>query len=376
VINMKNIDELLAAFHDIATHPGKQLKHYTDAGKKVVGYFPIFIPEEIIHAGGLIPMGLYGTQITPTIAGKYNPIFTCSIMRSCLELGMTGKYDGLSAVVMPMLCDTFRGMSSAWRSGVKNIPVVSFIHPQNRKDTDAKEFLADEYRALAKDLMEKTGREITEESLKESIGIYNQHTKVMNEFVAVANEHLDIISPVVRHEIMKSAHFLEKKEHTEMMSELIKALEFLPKHQWKGKKIILSGILAEPVEFLNIFVENKIAVVGDDLAQESQQYRTSIPLDIDPYASLAQQWLNRKGSSTIHEDKSSRADIIIDMAQKTGADGIAVCLMRFCDVEEYEYPFISEAAEKVGFPVLCLEIDQSTQNNEQSRTKVQSFAEN
>ena len=64
------------------------------------------------------------------------------------------------------------------------------------------------------------------------------------------------------------------------------------------------------------------------------------------------------------------------MAQKTGADGIAVCLMRFCDVEEYEYPFISEAAEKVGFPVLCLEIDQSTQNNEQSRTKVQSFSEN
>jgi len=373
---MKNIDELLAVFHDIATHPRKQLQHYIDAGKKVVGYFPIFVPEEIIHAGGLIPMGLYGTQITPTIAGKYNPIFTCSIMRSCLELGMTGKYDGLSAVVMPMLCDTFRGMSSAWRSGVKNIPVVSFIHPQNRKDSDAKEFLADEYRALAKDLMEKTGCEITEKSLRESIDVYNQHTKVMNEFLVLANEHLDIISPVVRHEIMKSAHFLEKKEHTEMMSELIKALELLPKHQWKGKKIILSGILAEPVEFLNIFVENKIAVVGDDLAQESQQYRTLIPLDMDPYASLAQQWLNRKGSSTIHEDKSSRADIIIDMAQKTGADGIAVCLMRFCDVEEYEYPFISEAAEKVGFPVLCLEIDQSTQNNEQSRTKVQSFAEN
>ena len=376
MINMKNIDELLAVFHDIATHPRKQLQHYIDTGKKVVGYFPIFVPEEIIHAGGLIPMGLYGTQITPTIAGKYNPIFTCSIMRSCLELGMTGKYDGLSAVVMPMLCDTFRGMSSAWRSGVANIPIVSFIHPQNRKDTYAKEFLADEYRALAKDLMEKTKCKITDDSLQESIGIYNQHMEIMNEFVTLANKHLDVISPVVRHEIMKSAHFVEKKEHTEMMKELIAALQVLPEYEWKDKKIILSGILAEPTDFLQIFTENKIAVVGDDLAQESQQYRTPIPVENDPYAGLAQQWLDRKGCSTIHEEKSSRADIIIDMAQKNGADGVAVCLMRFCDVEEYEYPFISEAAEKVGFPVLCLEIDQSTQNNEQSRTKVQSFAEN
>jgi benzoyl-CoA reductase/2-hydroxyglutaryl-CoA dehydratase subunit BcrC/BadD/HgdB len=49
--------------------------------------------------------------------------------------------------------------------------------------------------------------------------------------------------------------------------------------------------------------------------------------------------------------------------------------MKFCDVEEYEYPLIAKAAEAAGLATLCLEIDQSTQDNEQSRTKIQSFAE-
>ena len=56
-----------------------------------------------------------------------------------------------------MLCDTFRGMSAAWRSGVKDIPLVSFIHPQNRTDSDAFSFLVEEYRAAAKKLEERAG---------------------------------------------------------------------------------------------------------------------------------------------------------------------------------------------------------------------------
>ena len=89
---MKNIDELLAAFHDIATHPGKQLKHYTDAGKKVVGYFPIFVPEEIIHVGHtstmpLIPEIVDSVNIPVIAAGG---IFDGRGMCAAFALGAEG----------------------------------------------------------------------------------------------------------------------------------------------------------------------------------------------------------------------------------------------------------------------------------------------
>jgi hypothetical protein len=159
----------------IAANPKAVLQKHLSDGKKVVGCFPIYTPEELVHAGGMIPMGLWGGQVSPAVAGRYNPIFTCSIMRSCLEYGMTDVYKGLSCVIMPMLCDTFRGMSAGWRAGVRDIPLVAFIHPQNWTDSGAAEFLAGEYRAV-RELLEKfTGCKITDQALEKSIEIYNEH---------------------------------------------------------------------------------------------------------------------------------------------------------------------------------------------------------
>ncbi len=372
---MADLNTLLQELGDIAANPKAMLKRYLSEGRKVVGCFPLYTPEELVHAAGMIPMGLWGGQISPTVAGRYNPIFTCSIMRSCLEYGMTGVYKGLACAIMPMLCDTFRGTSGGWRAGVKDIPLIAFIHPQNRTDSGAREFLVEEYNQVRGLLEKHTGCSITDHALETSIELYNDHSAIMREFAEVANSHLDVVTPVVRHNVMKSALFMEKGEHTEKVRTIIAALKQLPVHEWKGKKVILTGITAEPDDFLAIFAENNIAVVGDDLAQESRQYRTPIPAGKTPVERLASQWLGRRACSTVHEAENSRGELLVEIAKKYGAHGVAVCLMRFCDVEEYDYPFISKAVEEAGFYSLCLEIDQSTQNNEQSRTKIQSFAE-
>ena len=366
---------MLQELDTIVAQPKTMLAKYLEAGKKVVGCFPIYTPEELVHAAGMIPMGLWGGQVTPTVAGRYAPIFTCSIMRSCLELGMLGKYEGLSAAMMPMLCDTFRGMSAAWRAGVNDIPLISFIHPQNRTDPASEEFLAAEYGEVKKKLENIAGCEISTESLHATFRIYNAHNAVMREFTKVANDHLDIITPEVRHAVMKSSHFMEKSEHTVIVKKIIAALNELPVHQWQGKRVILTGITAEPNDLLKIFAENKIAVVGDDLAQESRQFRTDIPESGEPLERLAKQWLDRKACSVVHEINSTRGKLIVDLVKKNKANGVVVCLMKFCDVEEYDYPMIVKEAEDAGILTLCIDIDQSTSNDEQTRTKIQSFAE-
>ena len=372
---MAKLQENLAYLGNVATHPELILRDHLARGEKVVGCIPLYTPEELVHAAGMIPMGLWGGQTTPTMAGKYNPIFTCSIMRSCLEYGMTGVYTGISCVLLPILCDTLRGMSSAWRAGVEEIPIVSFIQPQNREDPGALPFLVDEYESVRKRLGKITGCTITDGALERSIRVYNDHSAVMMEFAEIASDHLDVITPVTRHHIMKSGLFLEKSEHARIVREIMDELKQLPVHDWRGKRIILSGITAEPDTFLALFEENGITVVGDDLAQESRQYRTPIPEGGSPMERLARQWFGRKGCSAIHESDPSRGRMLVEMAKRYQADGIAICLMRFCDVEEYDYPYLSKAAEEAGVRCLCLEIDQSTQDNGQSRTKIQSFAE-
>lgn len=372
---MADLGALIKRLKNVAASPRKVLDDYLAQGKKVVGCFPVYVPEELAHAAGMVPIGLWGGQVTPMVAAKYNPVFTCSVMRSCLDFGMTGKYSGLSCVIMPMLCDTFRGMSAGWRAGVKDIPVISFIHPQNREDSNAKEFLTAEYHAVGKRLEELTKTKIENAKLSESIDIYNTHSATMMEFTEIAKSHLDIIDPITRHSVMKSGTFMLKEEHTAIVRQIIDELEKLPKHEWEGKKVVITGLTAEPDAFLQMFIDNKIAVVGDDIAQESRQYRTLIPAGSDPWERLAQQWLDRYSCSTVHETKFTRGKLVVDMAKRAGTTGVITCLMRFCDVEEYDYPFIAKEVEAAGLRSLCLEIDQSTQNNEQTRTKLQSFAE-
>ena len=356
---MPDVGSMLNELAEIADQPGMLLDRYLKDGRKVVGCFPVYTPEELVHAAGAIPMGLWGGHVAPTVAGKYSPIFTCSIMRSCLECGMTGKYKGLSAIVMPMLCDTFRGMSAAWRAGVGDIPAVFFIHPQNRKDSGAREFLVEEYLSVKRRLEEITGRTISDERLAESIEVYNAHSASMMKFCEVADEHLDIVTPLFRHKVMKSALFMEKGEHADKVGALVEGLAHMPRCEWKGKKVILTGITAEPDELLSSFEKNDIAVVGDDLAQESRLYRTLIPAGSCPVERLADQWFERYACSLIHETESRRGEMLVEMARKYGADGVVICLMRFCDVEEYDYPFISKTVQNAGFRTLCLEIDQS-----------------
>ena len=104
---------------------------------------------------------------------------------------------------------------------------------------------------------------------------------------------------------MKSAFFFEKSEHTAIVKEINEALKALPDYKFTGKKVVLTGITGEPEEFLEILEANNIAVVGDDLAQESRQIRTDTPLSGGGgLKRLALQWKDRTCCSLIHESAS------------------------------------------------------------------------
>ena len=372
---MADVKSLLNEFENISKNPARLLKDYTAAGEKVVGCM-YFTPQPIVTALGMVPMGLWGGQINPQVAGKYAPIFTCSILRSCLELGMTGKYDGLSAVMMPILCDTFRGTCGAWRQGV-DIQLIPFAHPQNRKDPGAVDYLIEEYKYVKEKLEEIAGKTCTDAELKAAIRLHNEKNRVMREFCNVVNQHLDVVNAVERHHVLKAAAFMKPEAIIEKVSALTDALRSLPEYNWTGKRVILTGITAEPDELLDGFVRNHVAVVGDDVMAESRMYATDYPAANSSMESLALQWFNIKGCSVCHDDDAYvRGNHLAAMAKKLQADAVVYCLMRFCDTEEYDQPYVLKTVQEAGIMAFSIDIDQSTADSGQALTKIQAFAEN
>ena len=357
-------------------NPREQLDRYLEQGKQEVGCFAPYAPEELVHAAGLIPMGMWGGRTELKLAKSYLPAFACPIMQANMELGLKGAYQGISAVIIPTMCDTLRCMTQNWRFGMKDIPMIPIVYPQNRTSPASVDYLISEFETVLTILYTITGNMVSEKSMEEAIAVYNQHNATMREFDTAANDHLDVITPKVRHVVHKSAFFFEKGEHTALVQEIIAGLKELPAHHWTGNKIILAGILCEPEEVLDILEENQLAVVADDLAQESRQYRTDTPeKGGGALKRLALQWNARYGCSLIHELGKPRGKMLAKMCQETGAQGVISCMMKFCDPEEYDEPYLEADLRKAGIHVMNIDIDPLNHSYEQVRTRVQSFCE-
>src|ERR1700730_10151647 len=90
---------LFVNHHDLA-------KSEKDAGRSVFGYFDNYVPEEVIHAAGILPVRMFGDTSYPGKADAFTKIYYCGHMRNLLNEGLHGKYDYLDGVVATDTCDT------------------------------------------------------------------------------------------------------------------------------------------------------------------------------------------------------------------------------------------------------------------------------
>lgn len=370
---MNKIELLLSELTEVSKHPAKAIADYkAETGKGAVGIMPVYAPEELVHAAGYLPVGMWGGQRTISKARAYLPPFACSIMQSVMEMELEGVYDGLAAVIFSVPCDTLKCMAQKWKG---TSPTITFTHPQNRKLDSAVKFLMTEYEILRGKLEEILGAKITDEAITKSIEVYNANRKVMREFSDLCAEYPQVIDPIARHAVIKARFFMEKGKHTAKVKELIAEVSKLPKEPWTGKKVVLTGIMAEPNEVLSIFKENGFAVVADDLAQESRQFRLDVPAGESPLWRLSKWWQDFDGCPLATNVDKPRGQMIIDAVNKYKADAVIICMMKFCDPEEFDYPIYYAQLEKAGIPSLSIEIDQETSSFEQVKTRVQSFRE-
>ena len=372
---MNSIEQIIAGFEELSKDPGKAVAAaIKKTGKKAVGCFPYYTPEEIIYAAGMLPVGLWGGQTEIKAADKYLQSFCCSIMRANVEFGMKGTYDMLSAVIIPTYCDTLKCICENWKSAVPNIYLIPMVYPQNIKIEAGITYMMDEFKRVQSELEKVSGKTITEQDLLDSIAIYERYRSTMQEFVKIVNLYPNTLNAKVRHFIIKAAYFSDKMIYTDKLAELIAELRKLPAEKFDGLKVVITGILAEPDVLLDSFVENNIIFAADDLAHESRQFRTLIGCGSSAIEKLARR-VAKQSCSLLYDEKKNRGQLLIDLVRENNADGVVISMMKVCDPEEFDYPIFKKELEAAKIPMLYLEIEQQMDAAEQIRTRIQSFAE-
>jgi benzoyl-CoA reductase/2-hydroxyglutaryl-CoA dehydratase subunit BcrC/BadD/HgdB len=211
--------------------------------------------------------------------------------------------------------------------------------------------------------------------IAEAFEVYEDYRRAMRAFVALAADYPLTIDARTRHLIIKASYFMDKKLYTKEIRTIIDGLNAREKESFPGIRAVATGYIAEPNEVLSIFAENQIAIVADDIAQESRQFRTPAREGGTVWQRMTWRILDQRGCTFFCEEKKSRGQMLIDMVKASNAGAVVVCMMKFCDPEEFDYPIYKKQLEEAGIPILYLELDQHMDAFEQIRTRVQSFAE-
>jgi benzoyl-CoA reductase/2-hydroxyglutaryl-CoA dehydratase subunit BcrC/BadD/HgdB len=369
-------EQLIARFQEVANNPNGYVVDWKKrTGKKAFGAMPPFAPEELIYASGALPVGTWGAPVSPTDAFQYFPTFYCSILTTTLQMGIQGSYRELDAFVCGTGCDGLQDMMEDWKLAVPSIPVIGYVYPQRRDLEICKQYMIDEMRIAGSKMAAITGHKITDLEMQKAMYVYNDHRAAMREFSLLAADHLDVVTPLVRHDVFKSARFMDKAEHLELVKAFNEALKAMPVYAFKGIRVVLTGIIFDSIEMLKMLEKNNIGIVGDDVVADSKQYETDIKNGIDLYYQLAQQWCDRKGCCILEDYKKERAPLLVELARARKADGIVVCSLKFCEPDAYDYPVIHRVFAESELPELHLEVENTFSSDQQMATRIQAFRE-
>ena len=347
---------------------------------KVVGCYPVYTPVELIHAAGMLPVGIIGAGNRLEIAHADSRFqsFVCSIVKSTLELGLTERLKFLDGIVFHSICDPARNLGSVFKRNFDDL-LVEYIHfPQNMTSSHTVDYLIAEYKRLSTSYEQLSGNAITDGALRKSIAIYNEQRSLLRQLYAIRRETPQNLSTVECYVLTRIGTLLPPEEHISILKEAMPQLRQRSEKPKDRIRVVLEGSFCEqpPIELLDGLESAGCYILDDDILIGWRWFSDDISLEGDPMRNLAGAYLNHSVYSGVkHDTREPKAKHLIDKFKETGAGAVLILAAKFCEPALFDYALYKRALEKEGIPHLCLEFEEKMWIFDKARTEVETFVE-
>ena len=358
-------------------------------GKRIMGYFCLYPVLEMLTALDLVPYRIFGSMKEPiTRADACLPTVVCPFIRSCLDLGLKGKYDFLDGVVMCHSCEVGEKTAHIWRTYL-DPSYFHFIDTPHTAHKAAQEQFKEQLKDFKKTLESFTGKELSPERLKEAIKAYNQQRALVRELYDLMKPDPPLISGTETLQVMVALTGIPVEEGNELLRQVISEVkEGKNKPEKKPARLLVWGSIIDDVALIEMIENAGAEVVIDDTCVGSRAYFADVELTDDPLDGLAYRYLvDIKCPRTFREavfgetkkdyiaDLESRFGYLKDYAKEWNVKGVILQSLRYCDIHGYEVPGVRDYLDHIGLPNIYLEWDYSKAALAPLRTRVQAFLE-
>nr|MDO8080190.1 2-hydroxyacyl-CoA dehydratase family protein [Candidatus Freyarchaeota archaeon] len=364
---------MIKAFEDLVSNRHDNAIKWKNMGKSVFGYFCTYVPEEIIHAAGIIPVRMMGGSDDITLADVHLPSYVCSFARSCYDQGLKGVYSYLDGVIFPCTCDTIIALYSIWKADIKT-PYVGFVDPLCAKTETAKKYFREEVARFKESLESFLGGEISDTSLQKSIEIYNANRRLLKEVYELRRSSHPPISGVEALDIVKSSMLTPKEEHSRLLENLLNKISERDDPPESGVRILVSGSVIYDPEILRMIENSGGLIVTDDLCTGTRYFWDLVNTNLPPLTGIADRYYERIPCPCNYSPER-RLEHILSLIRDYNVEAVVFTLQKFCDPHLFDYPFIGESLKEAEISTLLLETEHVSSPLGPLKTRIEAFLE-
>ena len=377
---LKIVERCQKLFEDLDFNAVKQWKAAVP-GRKAIGFMPVYVPCELIHAAGMLPVGILGggDQLEVIQGDAYYQSYICRIPRSTIELGLTGRLDCLDGMLFPSICDVIRNLSGMWQMLFKDKYVKYLDVPQNYVDSIGGSFYISELENLREDLGKLRGKPVSAAEINASIAVYNENRRAIRDLYAyrAAKPWQAPTSEVYL--LLRAGMVLPPEEHTLLVREYIAAADAMPRPKRDNARVVINGSFCEqpPLALIKSIEMSGCYIVDDDFILVTRWLLDDVPADRDPLDELSKAFLHRSASTAAkYENTREEKGVFLMKQVKTrGAEGVIFAAPSFCDPALLERPMLQEVLTRHKVPHTAFKYAENTGQMAPVREQAGTFAD-
>lgn len=367
---------------------GLRIKELLDAqaeGRKVIGSFCVFVPEEIVLAVDGVLVGLCsGADFALEEVEKHLPRNTCALIKSALgfKLGQVCPYlESADLIVGENTCD---GKKKAYETMGELVPKVYVMDLPQMKTEQGRALLKTEYQRFFNKMEELSGRKITHASLRKGIQTVNAKRRALARLNALRAHDPAPISGLDALLIHQVSFYDNPIRFTDAVNRICDELEQRVA-QAQGvfpqgtKRVLLSGCpMAVPNWKVPWILETSGAViVGEESCVGERGLRNLVDDSAASVEGLLDAIVDRYFAidCAIFTPNPDRPRHVREMAAAYKAQGVIHYSLQFCQPYQMEAIPMERGLKADGIPTLRLETDYGAEDAGQLKTRIEAFLE-
>ncbi len=347
------------------------IKEFIKNGGKIAAITPYHYPKALFRAFNILPVELWGPPKLNTLESKSHiQTYICSVVHSILTFHLKGNLNVCDYILIPHTCDSLQGLGSIFLDFVKpQQKVLTLYIPRGRRQIDIS-FLSKEIEKLYNELRKTTGITPDENELNHHIETEEKAIALLKKLIK--NRAYLNIDDYSFYKTIRSKEYLPAEDFIEIAKEFYKTHKIdTPLNK---KPVILSGLLPEPMEILNVINEKDGFVAGDDLATTGRRLYPKSEGE-NPFVRMAKSIIHSPPDSSRGDSVEARLKHLTHIAKKTGAKGVIFFIVKFCEMEYFYLPHLRKGLRENGIKSIVIDTDINDELSQQTITRLEVFME-